>query len=442
MFISRVACVVLLISLSVHLSAAQATLLDCLNATNATVIDQSSPAYSTQRLVANQRINRTPAAIALPNSAQAVSEIVLCCRKFNVSAVPRSGGHSYEGYSVADNSVVVDMTQGFNFYEPQGDTTAWAGSGIRLGSLYYEAWKEGGEVFPGGTCPDVGLSGLLLGAKGGGGGNFGIVTRMHLQMYPQPNTTTLIYLEWPASEAVQVMQLWQAWAPTAPDAMTSNLQMAQYGVQMHGLYSGPMSEANALLQASGLLNVSGIQYKQYNEQPFIQSALDFGAETTGISTSSPINLMLGPNVTEWHNSWKAGSYDVPTALNSTVLNLMQQAVNQNSNGWIQFSAYGGQISRVPSTASAYAGRYSLYNIQYSIGWQNPSDTQPSMAWFAQLQQTLNPYMVNSAYVNYIDNSLQNWETAYYGDNLQRLQTVKQTWDPTNFWNNPQTIPLP
>lgn len=64
---------------------------------------------------------------------------------------------------MADGAVVVDVTQGFSFYEPQGDTTAWVGSGIRLGALYYYAWKDGNLSFPGGTCPNVGLAGLLLG---------------------------------------------------------------------------------------------------------------------------------------------------------------------------------------------------------------------------------------------------------------------------------------
>lgn len=66
---------------------------------------------------------------------------------------------------------------------------------------------------------------------------------------------------------------------------------------------------------------------------------------SGISNSDPINLLLGPGAGGWAlNSFKAGSYDVPTALDGDILSLMTQQVTQNSNSWFQFSAYGVSTS--------------------------------------------------------------------------------------------------
>lgn len=98
---TNVALVCALLVSSYYVSVAQADLLDCLTATNSTVVSPSSSTYDTLRAVANQRVSKQPAFITLPNTAQAVSDIVKCCRQFNVSAVPRSGGHSYEGMLLA-----------------------------------------------------------------------------------------------------------------------------------------------------------------------------------------------------------------------------------------------------------------------------------------------------------------------------------------------------
>ena len=57
--------------------------------------------------------------------------------------------------------------------------------------------------------------------------------------------------------------------------------MACVAVTLHGMYSGPKAESDALLEASGLLGVSGVQYIYYLEQPYIDTMLYFGWRTIG-----------------------------------------------------------------------------------------------------------------------------------------------------------------
>ena len=49
-----------------------------------------------------------------------------------------------------------------------------------------------------------------------------------------------------------------------------------------------------------------------------------------------------------------------------------------------------------------------------------------------------PY-TTGAYVNYVDADLPDWEHAYYGLNLPRLEQVKKRYDPDDVFNGPQTI---
>ena len=50
-----------------------------------------------------------------------------------------------------------------------------------------------------------------------------------------------------------------------------------------------------------------------------------------------------------------------------------------------------------------------------------------------------PY-TSGAYVNYIDADITDWESAYYGTNLARLERVKSDYDPDDVFNGPQSIP--
>jgi len=45
----------------------------------------------------------------------------------------------------------------------------------------------------------------------------------------------------------------------------------------------------------------------------------------------------------------------------------------------------------------------------------------------------------SAYLNYVDNRLENYEQLYYGDNLPRLRELKAQLDPNDVFSAPSTV---
>ena len=66
-------------------------------------------------------------------------------------------------------------------------------------------------------------------------------------------------------------------------------------------------------------------------------------------------------------------------------------------------------------------------------------TPIAQAWIAEFSQALRPY-VNGAYVNVPNIGMQDWETAYWGSNFNRLRKIKAKWDPHNVFQYEQSIP--
>lgn len=123
------------------------------------------------------KLNDTDVALAIvePRTTDQVSQAMLCLFSNGVPAVPRSGGHSYGGYSVLPTAVTIDLTNMISV-KLNPDDSATIQGGARLGAIYYEIWTQsrGQRGAVGGTCPSVGVGGHVLG--GGIGTLFVILT--------------------------------------------------------------------------------------------------------------------------------------------------------------------------------------------------------------------------------------------------------------------------
>ncbi len=109
---------------------------------------------------------------------------------------------------------------------------------------------------------------------------------------------------------------------------------------------------------------------------------------------------------------------------------------------VVFDGYGGAINKVAAGDTAFVHRSAVACAQYSITYPGTPPSQGDKAaaasWLDHVQRAFAP-VTQGAYQNYIDPTLSDWQQAYYGANLPRLQKVKQAYDPDDTFHFAQSI---
>src|SRR4029453_944304 len=130
--------------------------------------------YDQARLVWNAMIDKRPAIIARPGSADDVIAAVQVARKFDLPIAVRGGGHNVAGRCVCDDGLVIDFTDMKAIHVDPVAKIARAEPGLRWTEFDRET-QAVGLATTGGTIGDTGIAGLTLG--GGFGwleGKFGM----------------------------------------------------------------------------------------------------------------------------------------------------------------------------------------------------------------------------------------------------------------------------
>ena len=460
-----------------------------------TLVQPSSPRYAIDRLPYNSKFEHLhPRAIAYCETSDDVARCLDFATSHDVPLAPRSGGHSYGGYSTSDG-LVIDVSRMAEISVDAAANTARVGAGARLIDVY-NVVGHANRLLPGGSCPSVGIAGLALGggigvfgrkfgltsdnirsltvvtadgsvlnadenthtdlwwaSRGGGGGNFGVVTSFEFNVHPMPEVT-LFTLQYPWNAAPSMVSAWGLWTQSAPDELWSNCQLLTQGTygylaQIAGVYCGPSSElASVLAPLKSSINASPT-YSFIGERGYLD-AMEIEAGCSGLSVAACHLTTQDTAGKLGHSAYSAKSSYVDSPMNDQAVAMYIDAVETlhahapTLGGGLAFDSYGGAINRVAGDATAFVHRTSVACIQATYSWS--SATSPSViAAGAQWLTWLGAKVFDAstgAYQNYIDPTLKNWSTAYYGTNLSRLSMVKLHYDPHNLFNFAQSIPLP
>ena len=383
---------------------------------------------------------------------------------------------------------MVDISRIHQVTADTGAGTATVGAGAQQIDVY-AGLAANGVCVPGASCPTVGIAGVALGGglgvldrklgltldntlavqlvtadgvlrtadadhdpdlfwacRGGGGGNFGAAVSFQFRSHPT-DQLALFFLEWDWAAADQAVPAWLAWASGAPDALWSNciLSTANPGaLAMSGVYQGAPSGLSALLDQLQKAAGATPRSREVWESAFLEAML--GEAGCGSRTLAQCHQSSTPGGVLGRSAFAAKSdfLSQPLSAQGVAAILEATAGHGGGGGALLLDALGGAINRVPASATAFVHRNDLCSIQYYTSWSvtAPASAQDTQrAWLQDAWQIMRPYVSGYAYQNYIDPTLPDWQHAYYGSNLARLEQVKRRYDPDNLFHFAQSVPL-
>jgi FAD/FMN-containing dehydrogenase len=437
---------------------------------NGNVIAPDDPGYDDARRVFFTGFDRRPAAIVRVADASDVSRIVNVARETGAELAVRSGGHSRAGFGTSEGGIVLDLSE-MNAVEIDAEgRTAWAQTGMTAGD-YTKATGEHGLATGLGDTASVGVGGITLGggigflvrkhgltiddvlgaevvtadgellkvdedthphlfwALRGGGGNFGVATRLRFRLHEIDEVIGGM-LMLPASAEVIVGLV--AAAEAAPEELSviANVTKApplpfvpaeQHGkpvVMARMVYAGDAEAGERAIApiralATPLADmVRPIRYPEIYEGPEgPRPAIDGGT-----------NVLVDGLV--------------PGA-GETILDHLETSTAQIPAA--QLRVLGGAMARVPDDATAFGYRGAKLMVNVAAMDESPEEGPEHKAWASSLATALSDGTA-AAYVGFLgDEGEQGVRRAYPPATLDRLDQVKRQYDPDDLFRLNENI---
>jgi hypothetical protein len=261
---------------------------------------------------------------------------------------------------------------------------------------------------------------LFWALRGAGGGQFGVVTSLVFATVAEPRATRF-ELRWPEAAAVDAVTGWQRWASAAPDDVTANLCLvAEPGhplrVTVFGAALRDAEPATVLLESLAV---------RVGVRPEIRHQVLTWRDLKR-SFADPESYGAAPTVS------RSEFFSRPMPA-SAVVPLIDELASGAAPGRreLNFTAMGGAYNRVPADATAFVHRSERFLLDH-VACEGDR-------WLDRSWALAHAFASGRVYPNFPDPGLDDWATAYYGGNAERLRAVKRSYDPERLFRFPQAI---
>lgn len=436
------------------------------------VVTKDDFSYEESRKAWNRAIEKHPLAIIYCECEVDICNALTFARENSLEFRIRSGAHHYEGYSTGDDVVVIDVSKMNNIYIDEKLKKVTIQGGVRNREIY-EAVCSKEYAFPGGGCPTVGVPGLILGGgwgyssrllglscdslievklvdyegniivanenvneelfwacRGGGGGNFGIVTEMTIEIKERIKMATLINLDYQnldVLECVNIFDMFQNEFKSLDRRI--NFKMGIYnskengkGVKFTGLFYGNQEEANEILQ------------------PFksISSKINIKMQYVTVLEANTIIQDSHPDYEKYKSTGRFVGRDYTREEMDRLVKLVGNRPDGAVYCAISLYGLGGAVAEKTSESTAFYYRDAKFIMGLQSVWEDSKYASKNIEWIKDKFSVIKPLTIGS-FINFPFAELEEYEKEYYGENINRLRKVKEEYDPYNVFDFPQVI---
>jgi FAD/FMN-containing dehydrogenase len=440
---------------------------------NGSVITPDDATYDQARAVFYRSVDRRPGVIVRPTDAAGVSRVVSLARETGSELAVRSGGHSLAGHSVSEGGIVLDLSDLKALEIDVQGRTAWAQTG-QTAAEYTAAAAEQGLATGFGDTGSVGIGGLTLGggvgflvrkhgltidnllaaelvtadgellsvdaeshpdlfwAIRGGGGNFGVATRLQFGLH-EVDTIVGGMLILPATP--ETIASFVAEAEAAPEELSAiaNIMFAPpmpfLPAEVHGkpvimalmCHAGEVAAGERAYEPFRALEpiADMVRPMSYPEMYTL-----FGEEGEGPGPAQEVARSMFVDT-------------VSRDEGEAILDHLQASTAPMAVA--QLRVLGGAMARVPAEETAYAHRGRRVMVAVGAVYERAEESPAHEAWVTDFADALRQGDAG-VYVNFLgDEGEKRVRDAYPGSTWERLVAVKSRYDPTNLFRLNQNI---
>jgi FAD/FMN-containing dehydrogenase len=420
------------------------------------VYDPGEPEYEDACTLFNAMVEKRPRHVARCSHPHQVSAALAFARTRGLRVAVRGGGHSVAGLSLVEDGLVIDVRGLSEVVVDPVRRVARVGGGATWAQLD-AATQEHGLATVGGRVSSTGVAGLTLGggsgwlerkhgltvdnvlaielvtasgepvrasadehpelfwALRGGGGNFGVVTAIELQLHPVgPEVLAGLVLH-PRDRARDLLRLFRDVMAEAPDELSLAFvfltdEDGQPAVAVAGMHCGGLGDAEVALAPLRAYGPPALDAFEPMPYAAFQSSLD-----------DP------PGYRNW---WTAEFLD---DLGDEAIDAICALAGDLPAGPAQIfiPAWGGQVAR--GAEGPLTGRDARFVVHPLLLWEDAADDERNIAYGRRWRDAMAPYRTGATYLNFVGEEGEDRVRAAYGPHYDRLARVKAGWDPDNLF---------
>jgi len=430
------------------------------------VITSDDSEYDVARRCFNAAVNRRPAVIVRCIGAGDVATAFDFARTHGLEVAVRGGGHNPAGHCAIDDGLVIDLaamrnvdvdaaagiaradggstwldfdaaTQAFGMVTPGGVVGSTGVCGLTLGGgighltaqygLTCDNLVDAELVTPDGTIvhagPDENVE--LLWALRGGGGNFGVATRLDFSLHPL-NSVIGGGLEYRGDRVRDVLRLFRDVVGGSPRDLSCQAVISLDDSLTPALLVAPCFTGSDMApeQLDALRSAPGLVTDDVRQQPFLEQQLVF---------DSP----YGENRHYWKGHFV---HELPDELIDELLARIVDFGRPPSHVLIE--SLHGSPKDADGDLSALVYREAAFNVSAMAVWADSTQDAEHVEWARSTAAAIEPWSFGGGYANYMqaDEPIERVRAAFGDAAFDRLQALKTRYDPTNVLRRNQNIP--